>query len=104
MVFTKEEWERFYGLRQRVFDLIREEDDGYHKSYEGAIDVRICFDNIFEADSVRDVSFVEIELHCYLLINGRHMQWDGRNFTEALDKFDDWVKHTEEMFRGDGEE
>lgn len=98
MIFTQEEWERFYGLRQRVFDLIGKIDDGYHKSYEGAIDVRICFDNIYEADNVRDVSFVEIELHCYLLINGRHMSWDGRTFTQALDKFEDWLKNTEEMF------
>lgn len=103
MIFTREEWERFYGLRQRVFDLIRKEDDGYHKSYEGAIDVRIGFDNIFEANNVRDVSFVEIELHCYLLVNGRHIRWCGRTFKEALDEFEDWLKNTEEMF-GDQDE
>ena len=98
MVFTNEEWERFYGLRQRVFDLIRRIDDGYHKSYEGAVDVRICFDNIFEADSVKDISFVEIELHCYLLVNGRHISFNGRHFKEALDKFEDWVNETEENY------
>ena len=101
MVFTQEEWDRFYRLRQRVFDLIREEDDGYHKSYEGAMDVRICFDSIFEADNVRDVSFVEIELHCYLLVNGRHISWDGNTFTQALDKFEDWVKETEGLVNKD---
>ena len=101
MIFKNEEWERFYGLRQRVFDLIRKIDDGYHKSYEGAIDVRICFDNIFEADDVRDVSFVEIELHCYLLVNGRHIEWDGHNFTEALNKFEDWLVTTEELENAD---
>ena len=59
--------ERFYSLRERLFALIRHVDDGYHKSYEGAMDVRFCFDNIYEADSVRDIGYVEIELHCYLL-------------------------------------
>ena len=102
MVFSEEEWERFYGLRQRVFDLIEKVDDGYHKSYEGAIDVRICFDNIYEADNVRDVSFVEIELHCYLLVNGRHISWNGETFSEALDKFEDWLKDIEEL-EGDGD-
>jgi len=97
MIFTDKEWERFYGLRQRVFDLIRKIDDGYHKSYEGAVDVRICFDNIFEADSVRDVSFVEIELHCYLLVNGRHITFDGKTFRQALDKFEAWISHIESI-------
>ena len=103
MVFSEEEWERFYGLRQRVFDLIEKVDDGYHKSYEGAIDVRICFDNIYEADNVRDVSFVEIELHCYLLVNGRHISWDGKTFSETLDKFEDWIKDIEELEGDDNE-
>lgn len=96
MIFTDEEWKRFYRLRQRVFDLIRKVDDGYHKSYEGSVDVRICFENIFEAETVKDIGFVEIELHCYLLINGRHISWDGNTFTEALDKFEDWVNFIEE--------
>ena len=97
MVFTEEEWYRFYKLRERVFKLIKEVDDGYHKSYEGAIDIRISFANIFEADTVEDVDFVEIELHCYLLINGRHIAFDGRTFKEALDKFEVWLKHTEDI-------
>ena len=53
MVFSDEEWERFYALRQRVFDSVRKVDDGYHKSYEGAVDIRICFANIFEGDGLR---------------------------------------------------
>jgi len=96
-VFTNEEWERFYGLRQRVFNLIEKVDDGYHKSYEGAIDVRICFDNIYEAENVTDVSFIEIELHCYLLVNGRHISWNGKTFKEVLDKFEDWLIDTENI-------
>lgn len=101
MIFTQEEWKRFYGLRQRVFNLILEYDEEYHKSYEGAMDVRICFDNIYEADNVRDVSFVEIELHCYLLVNGRHIRWCGGTFKEALDEFEDWVKETEGLVNND---
>ena len=29
---------------------------------------------------------VIIKLHCYLLIDGRHKEWYGRTFEEALDK------------------
>lgn len=97
MIFTEEEWERFYGLRQRVFNLIKKVDDGYHKSYEGAVDVRISFEDIFSAEDVRDVAFVEIELHCYLLVNGRHISFTGRTFKEALDNFSVWVAHTEDL-------
>lgn len=97
MAITNEELERFYCLRQRVFDIIRAVDDGYHKSYEGAIEVRFCFDSIFEVDDVRDVSFVEIELHCYLLVNGRHISFRGHTFNGALDKFADWVDETERL-------
>lgn len=85
------EWKRFFVLRERVFDAIRRivedpEDDGYHKSYEGAMDVTFCFDNYFNADDVKDLACVKIELHCYLLINGRHEEWWGNTFAEALDK------------------
>ena len=97
MVFSDEEWERFYALRQRVFDSVRKVDDGYHKSYEGAVDVRICFANIFEAESVKDVAFIEIELHCYLLVNRRHISFDGYTFREAMDKFEDWINETEKI-------
>lgn len=85
------EWQRFFKLRQRVFDAIRNivedpEDDGHHKSYEGAMDVTFCFNNYFNADDVKDLALVKIELHCYLLIDGRHEEWYGNTFAEALDK------------------
>jgi len=91
------EWARFYALRRRVFDAIDHivndpEDDGCHKSYEGAMDVRLCFDNYFNAKDVTDVAFVEIELHCYLLINGRHMTWSGKTFKEALDNAEEGIE------------
>lgn len=94
-MITNKDWERFYKLRQRVFDLIKKVDDGYHKSYEGAIDLTFGFDNIYEADDVKDLSFIQIELHCYLLVNGRHISFDGKTFGEALNKFEHWIEYTE---------
>ena len=87
----RDEWQRFFKLRQRVFDAIKRivddpEDDGYHKSYEGAMDVTFGFANYFEADDIKDIDGVKIELHCYLLINGRHAEWYGDTFADALDK------------------
>lgn len=92
MEITLNNWERFFKLRQKVFDMIREIDEGYHKSYEGAVDVRFCFKNIYEAENLDDLDFVEIELHCYLLINGRHKTFRGKDFETALDSFGQWVE------------
>lgn len=100
-IITNEEWERFYGLRQRVFDLIEKIDDGCHKSYEGAVDVRICFDNIYESEDVRSIGYIEIELHCYLLVNGRHITWEGHSFGEALNQFEEWIIETEKIKNDD---
>ena len=97
-MFTNNEWDRFYKLRQRVFDLIEKEDDGYHKSYEGAIDIRVCFNSIYEVEDVYDIAYYEIELHCYLLVNGRHITFHGKTFKEALDSFAVWVQHTEDQY------
>ena len=93
---TERDWQRFFKLRQRVFDAIEKivtdpEDDGHHKSYEGAMDVTFCFDNYFNADNTYDTELVKIELHCYLLINGRHEEWEGRTFSEALDKAEEGI-------------
>lgn len=90
---SEQDLKRFYEFRQKVFDLIRKVDDGYHKSYEGAMDITFSFPNIFEAESIQGIDFVEINLHCYLLINGRHECWKGRTFGEALDKAEAWLKH-----------
>lgn len=93
--------ERFYSLRERVFTLIRAVDDGYHKSYEGAMDVRFCFDNIYETKNVCEVEYVEIELHCYLLVNGRHITFHGKTFSAAMDSFERWLKEQEEWYASD---
>ena len=90
------ERERFLAFRKRVFDLIKKTDDGYHKSYEGAMDVRYSYSNIYESEeNVECLDFVEIELHCYLLVNGRHITWGGRTFDRAMEKAESWLKDTE---------
>lgn len=86
---TPSEWQRFYTLRKGLFDLIERVDDGYHKSYEGAIDVTIAFDDIFSSDGPEDPPvFFILEVHCYLLINGRHERYTSESFSECLDKFE----------------
>ena len=83
---------RFYSLRQRLFDLIRSVDDGYHKSYEGALDIVYSFSNIFESnENIEPPESVKIELHCYLLCNGRHEEFKGKTLDECMDKFEAWI-------------
>lgn len=89
-------WERLYRFRHKLFDLIENVDDGYHKSYEGAMDVRFHYPNIFEDEPVEKVDFVEIEVHCYLLINGRHITFEGKTFDDALDKAEAWLERVTE--------
>ena len=96
MEVTINNWERFFKLRQKVFDKIKEIDQGYHKSYEGAVDVKFSFKDIYTSEHLDDLNFVEIELHCYLLVNGRHKSFRGRTFEEAIDKFADWLGEEED--------
>lgn len=90
MEITLNNWERFFDLRRKIFKAIDKVDDGYHKSYEGAMDVRFIFNNYFESKNIDDLECVEIELHCYLLVNGRHITWTGKTFEEALTKAEEW--------------
>ena len=85
------DWERFFKLRRRVFDAIEKivtdpEDDGHHKSYEGAMELTFCYGDYFTSEDEKELNAVKIELHCYLLVDGRHMEWWGSTFKEALDK------------------
>ena len=96
-------WNKFLNLRQRVFNLIDIElrEDGYCKSYEGATDITISLPNYFAAETdVGRIEFWQIELHCYLLVNGRHITFDGNTFEEALNNFENWVeqKESEELY------
>lgn len=95
------DFSRFYALRKRLFDLIRYVDDGYHKSYEGALDICFSFPCIFESKgNPEPEESVRIELHCYLLCEGWHKEFVGRSFDECLDKFEAWLNRVESYERG----
>ena len=98
-LFNEKDFYRFDRLRDRVFKLIEKEleddDGGCHKSYEGAIDLTISYPNYFEQENE---PYCQIELHCYLLINGRHITFDGETMKDALDGFEAWIKEREEWY------
>lgn len=97
-------FKRFFELRGRLFDLIRKVDDGYHKSYEGALDVMLSFPNIYESDGNPECEWLcWIELGCYLLIeDGRHKKFHGETFDECLDQFEEWLTKRENDFTNGG--
>lgn len=83
------EKERFLNLRKKLFEAIRREleDDNGCKSYEGALEVTLCFPNYFDDEYCDEcVVYYVIELHCYVIGPGRHYRWDGRSFDVALRK------------------
>lgn len=87
---------RFFMLRERLFSLIRDVDEGYHKSYEGAMDVTMSFPSIFESDGAEESpEVVSIHLHCYLLCDGRHKEFAAPSFSECLDRFEEWLTNVE---------
>lgn len=96
---TSEEKTLFSSLRRQVADYIREylKDDFGHKSYEGTWEVRASYPNYFDDDTATaPPDFCQITLHCYVLGPGRHYDWKGKSFMEALKKckrdIDQWVK------------
>jgi hypothetical protein len=83
------EKERFLTLRKKLFEAIGIElaEDNGCKSYEGALEVTLCFPNYFEDEYCDEgVILYVIELHCYVLGPSRHYRWDGRSFDVALRK------------------
>ncbi len=84
VIISSEEMDRFLCLRSKIFDLIDKalEEDGHHKSYEGAMSIH--FPNKFEDYT----GTLRIELLCYVLGNGRRHEWEGKTLTEILDKID----------------
>jgi len=96
-LFNEKDFSRLSMIRERVFKLIEKnlEEDSYCKSYEGAIDLTISYPNYFEQENE---PYCQIELHCYLLINGRHITFDGETMKDALDGFEAWVKEREEWY------
>ena len=84
---------RFFTLRQQLFELIRYVDEGYHKSYEGALDLTFSFTNVFESNgNTEPPESVRIDLACYLLpLHGRSETFTGPTFNSALDDFEKWL-------------
>lgn len=96
------EWnDRMITLRKRLFGLIRAVDEGYHKSYEGALDITISLPGIF--DSEDDVAF-KIEISCYLLCYGRGETFRGESMEECLDQFEVWIEDKELQLFGETRE
>ena len=92
---SENEMRLFRDLQQRVYRLVEFVDEGYHKSYEGAIDVTLCFPSIYTRDEEPDC---RITLHSYLLIAGRHMDFYSQSFGGALRQLEKWVKEKEERY------
>lgn len=100
-MIDKSDWNKFLELRQRVFNLIDIElrEDSYCKSYEGATDITISLPDYFAAETdIGRIEFWQIELHCYLLVDGRHITFKGSTFKEALDKYENWVTEKESEY------
>ena len=92
--------ERFNSLRKRVFKLIADElaEDPYCKSYEGAIEIVTSYPDYFEDETAdKGIDYCKITLHCYVLGSGRHHDFIGKNFKEALDKFERQICDWEEV-------
>ena len=96
---SDEEKDLFNQLRKQVADYIFEylKDDFGHKSYEGTWELLVSYPSYFEDEnSIASPVFYRVTLHCYVLGPGRHYDWEGKSFLEALNKckrdIDDWVK------------
>lgn len=92
--------ERFNSLRKRVFKLIAYEldQDPHCKSYEGTIELVTSYPDYFEDSTAeKGIDYCKITLHCYVLGSGRHHDFIGKNFKEALDEFERQIKRWERM-------
>ena len=96
---TKKEQERFVALRKRVMNAIAKEfeEDCYGKSYEGTFELIVGYPNYYEdEDGAQGPDSYCVRLHCYVLGPGRHYDWFGKTFGEALTKAEreigSWLK------------
>lgn len=95
---NEQEQELFAELRKKVADYICEDlkEDYGHKPYEGTWELLVGFPNYFEDETATEKpNFYQVTLHCYVLGPGRHYDWDGNSFMEALEKckadIDSWM-------------
>lgn len=88
-MITQPELERFYALRQYVFDNIKHElsIDSHCKSYEGAM--AIHFPDYFDGSTSDRWA---ITLDCYVFGPSRHYRWAGDTFLIALGKAEKEIK------------
>jgi len=98
-MMTKQEYAKFNALRKQVAGAIAKEleiDCGC-KSYEGTWELLVSYPNYFEDETATaNPDFYQITLHCYVIGPGRHYDWQGRTWGEALRKckldIDRWTK------------
>ena len=89
---TEKDW--FEIARARLFKLIDKvlSIEPHCKSYEGSLEVAYLYPDYFEDPEGKNFSpKVLITCHCYVLGNGRHHYFDGKNLYEANKKFEHWL-------------
>ena len=94
----KKFYEEFCAIRQRTANAIAKalEEDWDCKSYEGTWELLVSYPDYFEDETATaPPDFYRITLHCYILGPGRHYDWDGKSWSEALEKckkdIDEWT-------------
>ena len=92
--------ELFEQCRERLWVILQNMEWEHHKSYEGAIEVNIDYDNFFSSpDAPPPPDCVTIILHCYVLGDmGRHHEFQGKTLESAAKKFSKWLDHEEEKY------
>lgn len=82
-------YQRFLALRREVMAQIgiALAEDCFGKSYEGCFEVILNYPNYYEDETgIKEADAYGIRLHCYVLGPGRHHEWWGATFEEALSK------------------
>ena len=93
---TPSEKARLGRLRKRVMAAIEEElkIDNCCKSYEGTFEILESYPTYFDdSEASMEPDYYRITLHCYVLGPGRHYEWDGRTFGEAIEKAEEEIDY-----------
>lgn len=91
--------ERFLAFRKHVFEELKKyfenDEDGHHKSYEGAMSISFNYPDYFIAGNEHEIDDILLTLDCYVIGPSRHYQWRGKTFDEVVSKawveFDSWL-------------
>lgn len=99
----KKFFEEFNKVRRQVAGAIAKalEDDCGHKSYEGQWELLVSYPDYFQDETGSALpDMYQITLHCYVLGPGRHYDWRGESWQEALEKckrdIDTWASEVDE--------